>query len=105
MLNIINAALSRLADWAEGRRWLDTPNGCCQCGTGGPYYKGDKKPVVRYLYGDATAFGDGTRGDWSSCSAHPLAGVTPVVDYGRDVQVTFRQAEADFAAALAAREG
>jgi hypothetical protein len=103
----------------EDRRWLDTPAGCCECGTGGPYYRGDgtlvgqsadgryyrcrRRPVTRYLYAGATAGGAG-RLDWSACSEHPCPELAPLVDYGTDVVVTFRRTEADAAAALAARD-
>jgi len=50
--------------------WLSTPVGCCECGTGGPYYEGDKPQVTHYVYVGATAKGDGTV-DWTSCSDHP----------------------------------
>jgi hypothetical protein len=100
-MNPIRRALRWLAkNRPESRRWLDTPCGCCSCGTGGPYYEGDAPQVTRYVYVDACGESDGTP-DWSSCSTHPLEGVTPIVDYGRDVVVTFRQTEADTATILA----
>lgn len=96
--------LARAITDRESRKWLDTPSGCCSCGTGGPYYEGDAPQVTRYVYDGRVMAGsterDADRIGWSSCSEHPLD-ATPAVDYGRDVEVTFRQAEADFAAALA----
>lgn len=92
----VRAALAR----KEERRWLDAPEGCCSCGTGGPYYTGEATPVTRYLYVDACGPTGGSRPDWASCSAHPLPDQPPAVDYGRDVTVTCRQAEADIARAL-----
>lgn len=84
----------------ESRRWLDTPVGCCQCGTGGPYYEGDEPRVTRYVYVDAC--GDpGDAPDWASCSEHSLDYLTPIVDYGEDVVRTFRQTEIDVQIALA----
>ena len=77
------------------------PEGCCECGTGGPYYDGPGPQVVRYLYVGACRGNDGTESDWASCSAHPLEWLAPVVDYGRDVEVTIGQARADVAEALA----
>jgi hypothetical protein len=88
-------------DAREDSRWLGTPAGCCECGTGGPYYRGSDPQVTRYLYSGATA-GGGGRVDWSACSAHPCPEVAPLVDYGTDVVVTFRQTESDAVAALAA---
>lgn len=87
----------------ESRRWLPTPTGCCTCGTGGPYYKGDAPQVTRYLYTGATSPEttiEPAQCDWSACSAHPVEGLPPVVDYGRDVVVTFAQSEADFRAVV-----
>jgi hypothetical protein len=83
----------------RGSRWLDAPTGCCRCGTGGPYYRGHAAPVTRYVYVGACGPATG-RPDWSACSAHPLPGRTPVVDYGHDVVVSYRQAEADTRRAL-----
>ena len=94
----IRAAIQRYVD-RDAAKWLDTPAGCCTCGTGGPYYTGRKPSVTRYLYVDAT--GCGNVPDWSSCSAHKLDELAPVVDYGSDVKVTFRQTESDAAEALA----
>jgi hypothetical protein len=88
----------------EAARWLPTAAGCCTCGTGGPYYEGTDPQVTRYVY-DGMVMAGARAGDecvvgWSSCSRHPLEGVIPAVDYGRDVVVTFAQQEADFAIAL-----
>lgn len=75
----------------QERRWLDSPVGCCYCGAVGAE---DDPPVTRFLYvGDCGP-------DWAACSAHPLPGRSPAVDYGRNVPVTCRQAEADIARAL-----
>ena len=103
-MNLIRRALRWLAkNRPESRRWLGTPAGCCECGTGGPYYAGDPQTArTRYVYTDACGESDGTP-DWSSCSEHSLTEAVPVVDYGRDVVVTFRQAEADTARKLADR--
>ena len=89
MTNRIEAAVRCWLDSREDRRWLPSPTGCCECGTGGPYYNGDQPQVTRYLYGD-----------WSACSAHPLTGAEPTVDYGRDVVVSFAQAKVDHDAAV-----
>lgn len=97
--NLIRRVIARLQRHDDAA-WLDTPAGCCQCGTGGPHYRGTRPPVTRYVYVDACGPADDTP-DWSSCSAHPLDGVIPVIDYGRDLAVTFRQTEADVARALA----
>jgi hypothetical protein len=92
-----------IEDPDEKRRWLDAPTGCCSCGTGGPYVRGSKPQVTRYLY--VGACGEPTdRPDWSSCSQHPLTELAPIVDYGTDVIRTFRETEADTAAALASRD-
>ena len=98
---------SRIRDRVD-RKWLDAPNGCCDCGTGGPYYVGSLKghahhghrePVTRYLYTGACNGTPAGRVDWASCSRHPIDWLVPLVDYGRDVVVTYRQAEADAAKA------
>ena len=99
MRDLIRRLIARLTGH-DAALWLDTPAGCCACGTGGPHYRGKAEPVTRYVYVDACGPA-GDEPDWSSCSNHPLEGVLPVVDYGRDVVVTFRQEEADVAAALA----
>lgn len=90
----------RAVDDRQAGRWLDSPTGCCECGTGGPYYRGDAPQVTRYIYVNACG-AVGSTPDWSSCSRHQLRGVTPVVDYGRDIEVTFRQAEIDVTTAQA----
>jgi hypothetical protein len=95
LLRTVRAVRTVFTRRAE-RRWLDAPAGCCQCGTGGPYYRGHAAPVTRYLYVGACGPATG-RPDWSACSAHPLPGLAPVVDYGCDVVVTYRQAEDDTA--------
>jgi hypothetical protein len=92
-------------DERQAALWMDAPSGCCTCGTGGPCYRGAARPVTRYLYADACGprpadAAGWSSADWSSCSAHPLDGPTPVVDYGRDVVVTIGQTEADIVAAM-----
>lgn len=96
---LLRAIAKRTPAGREAARWLPTLAGCCSCGTGGPYYEGKAPQVTRYLYVGATDCGN--EPDWSSCSEHPLDGLVPVVDYGQDVEVTFRQTEADAKAALA----
>lgn len=95
MIRRIRRVLSMLSRRAD-RRWLESPAGCCTCGTGGPYYHGDAEPVTRYLYSEATPYcvakGDI---DWTACSAHALRDVEPLHDYGRDVVVTSAQAYDD----------
>jgi hypothetical protein len=96
--------MRRVGAWVRRhrQRWLDAPAGCCLCGTGGPYVRGSKPQVTRYLY--VGACGEPTdRPDWSSCSQHPLTELAPIVDYGTDVVRTNRETEADTAAALASR--
>ena len=103
MLTRIRKAIRTLTD-RESARWLPTPAGCCNCGTGGPYYEGDAPQVTRYVYGDACADSFDTTPDWSSCSAHPLDYCSsPVVDYGSDVIRTFAQIQADYTRKLADR--
>ena len=98
---MIARLISRMRARRDHRRWLGTPAGCCECGTGGPYYRGSDPQVTRYLYSGATAGGAGQL-DWSACSAHPCPGLVPLVDYGTDRVVTFRKTEADATAALVA---
>jgi len=106
-VTVVMAALQvRAGRGREARRCAVSPAGCCTCGTGGPYYDGPLEPVdrtVRYLYGDLCGGPMGETPDWSACSDHPQTGVTPVVDYGRDIFRTVAEVEADYAAALAAR--
>src|SRR4051794_34584984 len=93
LLRFLGAALRHLAD----RQWATSPAGCCACGTGGPYYRGDAAAVTRYVYIGACAGNDGTRVDWTACSQHPLAALAPVVDYGQDVSRTFAEVDVDAA--------
>lgn len=81
-------------------RWLDSPAGCCVCGTGGPDYRGRLAPedrVVRYAYSGVidASDADGAQPDWTACSRHPLASATPVLDYGEDRPATNRQVNVD----------
>lgn len=93
-MRLINRICHAVNERLESRRWLDTPAGCCACGTGGPYYQGGQPQVTRYVYVDACGPAGDTP-DWASCSQHPIKGLTPAVDYGQDQVVTFRQAEID----------
>ena len=93
-------------DEREHARWADQPAGCCQCGTGGPYYRGSRTQVTRYVYVGACRSAPrpgsgGTDVDWTTCSRHALPWLAPVVDYGSDVVVTFARTERDAAEALA----
>jgi hypothetical protein len=103
MIDRFLAAIRWLAN-REGRRWADAPAGCCECGTGGPYYRGPERPVVRYLYAGKMLGGTPYVYDWASCSEHG----TPdddaiVVDFEHDIVITGADAEAAACRAIAAR--
>jgi hypothetical protein len=91
-----------LATWRD-RRYAGIPEGCCQCGTGGPHYTGDGPQVTRYLYAGALSGADPAKLDWAACSSHPIPDWAPTVDYGRDVVVDIPQARAAVAAAVAGK--
>lgn len=96
-------------DWFSGQvdrdeAWRYAPIGCCSCGTGGPYYPGGKRPVVRYLYTGVMAGGLDLPPalDWSACSQHPLR-QAPAVDLGRDVVISLAEAQDVFWTAVSGR--
>ena len=105
----IRLAVRRVLD-AHHAHYLDkiadVPEGCCQCGTGGPYYRGEQTPVVRYLYVGACRGNNGTDIDWSSCSQHGgHDDEALILDYGQDLPKTIGECRADVAAVFAAHCG
>lgn len=99
-MNILRRLARAIRDWWE-HRYDPYPEGCCECGTGGPYYRGRKTPVVRYIYSGACRGTPPGEVDWVSCSEHPISSLKPIIDYGTDMPKTIGEVRADVAALLA----
>lgn len=84
----------------DERAWLDSPAGCCDCGTGGPYDDTGTPAVCRYAYNTMCTDEPGTASDWTSCERHRHPTLPPVIDYEHDVVRTLRQVDDDVAAAV-----